>query len=256
MTHVEAVSPPKCSAIPSLAWTFYSRGLRELEQVTPAPRRNADSTFRGFQGPLRFPVGFACLDCGALIVLSFPLGQRDLQFGMTPFPVKCQRHERVTATLGCPDELSNLRTMQQELATATRIGVHVCRGGRERREVGTDKIYLPILQDHVTFFELRAPGSQALYFPTLESQPGFESILQEIVVPRLFIERDGVAVRRSFLCAHHECICCGEAYLNCHAHSNEHGCSRAAKAKDGRERPMDTDVQVPRRPGMPECRGD
>lgn len=203
MTHVEAVSPPK-TAQPHDRWLdLYSRGWASSEQVKRVAPIGRGLTLRGFQGPLRFPVGFARLDCGALIILTFSLGECNFEFGVSPFPVKRKRYECVTAALSGADQLSNLRTMQQELPTTTRVSAHVGRGGNEGREVGAHQIDLSILQRHVTLFELCPPGSQALYFPAFESKPGFESFLQEIIVPCLLIERDGVAVRRSFFRTHH-----------------------------------------------------
>ena len=45
-------------------------------------------------------------------------------------------------------------------------------------------------QDHVTFAELRAPGTQALDLPTEQRETRFLAILNEIVVGGLAVDRD------------------------------------------------------------------
>ncbi|MNM98727.1 hypothetical protein D3C81_1112650 [compost metagenome] len=64
-------------------------------------------------------------------------------------------------------------------------------GGRQRRDMAAHQPGLAIFEHHVTVGQVRLAGTQTFYFPTGQDQSGLELVLDEVIVSRLFILRDG-----------------------------------------------------------------
>ncbi len=61
--------------------------------------------------------------------------------------------------------------------------------------MGADKPGFTLSQVYISFRNLRPALTHTLYFPTLKGQAGFESVLNEIVMPGLAIAGDDVSGR-------------------------------------------------------------
>src|SRR5690606_39649878 len=74
------------------------------------------------------PVALALV--GTLVVQLLALGKADLQLGTPTLPVQIQGDERIAAPLGGTDEAIEFVTVQQQLAAAGGIRLHVGGGRR------------------------------------------------------------------------------------------------------------------------------
>ena len=104
--------------------------------------------------------------------------------------MQVERDERVTRALDLSDEAADLALVQEQRTRARRIGVHVRRRRRKRRDVRTDQLDLAILDDHVGLLQLRAARPDRLHFPAFERKTRLEPLLDEVVVIRFSIVDD------------------------------------------------------------------
>src|SRR5690606_25995377 len=104
--------------------------------------------------------------------------------------VQVERHERVAGPFDLADQLVDLVALQQQLAGAHGIGLHV--GGRfgQRRDVRADQEKLGVADHDVAFLQLGAAGANGLDLPAFEDEAGFETLLDEVIVEGLFVLGD------------------------------------------------------------------
>src|SRR5690606_27082924 len=99
-------------------------------------------------------------------------------------------HQRVALALDGADEAVQLAAVQEQLARARRVGIDVRRGGGQRCDVRAEQPGLAVPQVNVALGELRPPGTQAFHLPAFQGEAGLEGPLDEIIVPRLAVDRD------------------------------------------------------------------
>jgi len=113
--------------------------------------------------------------------------------------VQVERRHRVPGALDLTDEPVDLGPMQQQLARARGVGVHVGRRRGERCDVRADQQDLAVLDDDVGFLELRPTRADRLHLPASEREAGLEAFLDKIVVKRLAVfddTHDGMRIFR------------------------------------------------------------
>ncbi len=108
----------------------------------------------------------------------------------------------------------DLVAVQQQLARAHRVGVHVGGGREQRREVRPEEVELAPAGDDVALLDAGAPGAQRLDLPPLQGEPRLDLLLDGVVVACLPVFRDG-AGRAFFLFGHERAVsmalCAGAA---------------------------------------------
>src|SRR5687767_2129159 len=85
------------------------------------------------------PLPVAILFRRAFIVLLLAFCEPDLNLGAAIFPVQLQRHERVALALDRAEQVTQLASIQQQLASTHGIRHDVRRRRRKRRDVGADQ---------------------------------------------------------------------------------------------------------------------
>lgn len=153
-----------------------------------------------FEQPLFFPFPVPILVACPLVMEFFTLCDADLQFRHAFLPIQGCRHQGIALALDQADQFIQLAAMQQQFAGADGVRVDMGGGSAEGHDMGAEQERLAILDGDVTLFDLNPPLTQALHFPALQGDAGFVAFFDEIVVPRLFIERDGGAPLGFFLC--------------------------------------------------------
>ena len=81
--------------------------------------------------------------------------------------------------------------MQQQFAGPGWIRSDVGRRAQQGGYVKAEQPGLTVLDDDIALRQLCVALAQALYFPTLQGQPGLEAVFYEVVMPGLFIQRNG-----------------------------------------------------------------
>ncbi|MNI33506.1 hypothetical protein D3C73_874610 [compost metagenome] len=106
-------------------------------------------------------------------------------------PVPGQAHAGVTLLLHGSGQLFQFAPVEQQLAGAHRVGDDVGAGGRQGRDVAAEQPGFAILEQYVTVNQLQLACPQTFYFPAGQDQTSLELVLDEVIVSRLFILRDG-----------------------------------------------------------------
>src|SRR5690606_29247819 len=114
-----------------------------------------------------------------------------------------ERHERIAAPLDETGQPVDLSAMKQQAPRARRIRLDMRRRGHERRDMRAEEPRLVVAQHDISLGELRFAGTQALDLPSLELDPRFEVLLDEIVETRLAVDRDRALGGLLFLLSGH-----------------------------------------------------
>src|SRR5436305_15349693 len=171
-----------------------SAASRTLIAMTLArSRRSRSAAVAGAlaQQPPFFAIPVAKLLGFALVVLLFAAWKAHFQLDATLGEVQIQGREGVARPFDFTDEPVDLDSMHQQLARARRIGPAVRRRGSERRNVRAKQHDFTILDDHVSFLQLRTAGANRLDFPAFERDASLEFLLDKVVVVGFFVFDDG-----------------------------------------------------------------
>jgi hypothetical protein len=143
-----------------------------------------------FDRTFDFPAGFPGLDGFPTIVEFLPLGQAELDLGMTAWgKIDAQGNQGQALLLGLAEQFIDLLLVQQQLTHTNRIMVHDV-----AVTIGTDvamvQKHLSALHGCVAILQIGPSVAQRFHFGPLQDDPGFEFFLDEILVIRFAVRND------------------------------------------------------------------
>ena len=152
--------------------------------------RSRCSRLAHLQEPLLLPLPVAVLLRRALVVALFAACLPHFELCSPARPMQLQRHRGIPPAFHCASELVELATVQEQFSRAHWIRGDVRGGTGQGGDMCAGQPSFAVAKLHVAFLQLDPALAQALDLPAFERQTGFDMVLDEVVVPRLFIECD------------------------------------------------------------------
>ena len=125
-----------------------------------------------------------------IVLLLFAFGEADFEFDAPARVVQVDRYQRIAGAYHAADESFDFLGMQQQLARARGVGVHVRGGCKQRADMRADQVQGVALHNHVRLFQLRAARTDGFDFPAFKHHAGLETLFDEIVVEGFFVFND------------------------------------------------------------------
>ena len=126
----------------------------------------------------------------ALVVLTFPFGQRQLELGVSASEVDAQRDHRVALLADLSDETFDLSALEQQLPVALRVVIHELARMGVGRDVHPDQVDLTVTYAGVGVLEGDLAVTQALDLCSAQHHSHLHRLVDVVVETRLPIGRD------------------------------------------------------------------